>query len=219
MDKGGPVQDFEPAGSSRRIAMSSHLLMVVAVFIFSANYVVARGVYEDCPPFTLGFTRWTGASLILLPFVYRALRAEWPLVRANWKFLTAGGLLMPFLGAGLSYVALRHTSAVNASVVQTAMPVMIILIAWVVLKERFTFVQAAGTVVALVGVLGIILRGEPALLSRLDLNKGDLLLLVSNVGLAGYAVLLKTHTGISSADPAVRDLCRRRCVSCAVFCR
>ena len=186
------MHESAPPGGERQAAgADAHLLMLVAVFIFSANYVVARGIHEDCPPFTLGFARWGGAALLLAPFVWRAMRQDWPLARAHWRRLTAAGVLMPFVGAGLSYVALNWTSAVNASVVQTSLPVLIVLIARAVLKERIGRVRAAGVAVALIGVLGIVARGDLALLSALDFNRGDLLLLLCTAGLASYAVLLK----------------------------
>ena len=69
------MHESAPPGGERQAAgADAHLLMLVAVFIFSANYVVARGIHEDCPPFTLGLARWGGAALLLAPFVWRAMR-------------------------------------------------------------------------------------------------------------------------------------------------
>lgn len=165
--------------------------MMLAVFIFAANYVIGRGVVHDVPPYMLGFTRWAGAALLLAPFTWRHVRRDRESVRRGWAVLAGCGFLMPFLGAGVAYVALTMTVAINAAVVQTSMPVMILLIAWIVLNERISALQAAGVAVALSGVAAIISRGDPAAFAGLSFNTGDVILLACNLGLAGYAVLIR----------------------------
>jgi len=170
---------------------TAHLVNLLAILIFSVNYVVGRGVYEDAPPFMLGFTRWAGAAVLLAPIAVRHVRADWPLLVENWRMVTACGLLMPFIGAGLAYTALTMTVAINVAVVQTALPVFTVLLAWIILKDRLTAAQAIGLCGAILGVLCIISRGDPAILMTLSFNSGDLLMVFCNLGLAGYAVLVK----------------------------
>ncbi len=167
-----------------------HLVILLAVLIFSVNYVVGRGVHEDAPPFMLGFTRWAGAAVLLAPFAMRDFRAEWSRIVENWRKIAACALLMPFIGAGLAYTALTMTVAINTAVVQTALPVFTVLLSWIFLKDRLTKFQATGLCGAIVGVTCIISRGDPAILASLNFNLGDLIMLFCNLGLAGYAVLL-----------------------------
>ncbi len=175
----------------RRWLTSPHSAAILAVAIFALNYIIGRGVRDDVPPFTLGFVRWAGGAVILMPFALRGLRGDWAALAKKWPVVAACGFLMPFVGAGLAYVALTTTLAVNASVVQTSLPVLIILLAAVALRERITITVALGSVLAILGVLGIIIRGDLAVLAELRFNPGDLILLVCNLGLAGYAVLVK----------------------------
>jgi len=169
---------------------SAHFVSLLAVLIFSVNYVVGRAAYEVAPPFMLGFTRWAGAAILLAPFAVKDLRADWPLIIENrWK-VAACGLLMPFIGAGLAYTALTMTVAINTAVVQTALPVFTVLLSWIFLKDRLSGVQTLGLCGAIIGVMCIIARGDPTVLSSLQFNRGDLLMLFCNLGLAGYAVLL-----------------------------
>lgn len=161
------------------------------MFIFALNYVVGRGVRDDVPPFTLGFFRWAGAAIILMPFALRGLRDEWDALARGWRVVSVCGFLMPIIGASLAYVALKSTMAINATVVQISLPVLTILIAAVVLRERITVPIALGCGIAGLGVLSIIIRGDPAILLGLNFNPGDLLILLAQLGLAGYAVLIK----------------------------
>ena len=102
-----------------------HAMMLVAVLIFGLNYVVGRWVAGDVQPYVLGFVRWTAGTLILLPFALRPIRADAERIRGSWKLLCLAGFLMPFMGAGVTYVALTYTEAINGGVIQTSMPVMI----------------------------------------------------------------------------------------------
>ena len=170
---------------------SPHLASILAVFIFALNYVVGRGVRDDVPPFTLGFFRWAGAAIILMPFALRGLRDDWDALAQGWRVVSVCGFLMPIIGASLAYVALGSTMAINATVVQISLPVLTILIAAVALHERITVPIALGCGIASLGVLSIIIRGDPAILVGLKFNRGDLLILLAQLGLAGYSVLIK----------------------------
>ena len=168
----------------------AHLVSLLAVLIFSVNYVIGRGVHEVAPPFMLGFTRWAGAAVLLAPFAMRDMRADWTRIVENWHKIAACALFMPFIGAGLAYTALTMTVAINIAVVQTALPVFTVLLSWIFLKDRLTRIQTVGLCGAIIGVMCIIARGDPAILASLRFNLGDLIMLFCNLGLASYAVLL-----------------------------
>ena len=170
-------------------------MMLIAVLIFGLNYVVGRWVAGDVQPYVLGFVRWTAGTLILLPFALAHLKSDAERIRVNWKLLCLAGFLMPFMGAGVTYVALTYTGAINAGVIQTSMPVMIVLLSWMFLGEKTRGIQWLGIVVAIAGVLYIVARGNPATLVDLTFNIGDAILIVCNLGLAGYGVAVKRLPG------------------------
>jgi len=169
----------------------AHLMMLFAVVIFALNYIIGRWAVGETPPYLLGFVRWDVGMLILLPFAWTHLRQDYEFIGRNWKLLCLAGFLMPFMGAGVSYVALIHTEAINAGVIVTSMPVMMVLLSWLILKERFTGGVWLGIVIAISGVLYIVSRGDPVSLLELSFNIGDLILIGCNLGLAGYGIAIK----------------------------
>ena len=169
----------------------AHLMMLFAVVIFALNYIIGRWAVGETPPYLLGFVRWDVGMLILLPFAWTHLRQDYEFIGRNWKLLCLAGFLMPFMGAGVSYVALIHTEAINAGVIVTSMPVMMVLLSWLILKERFSGGVWLGIVIAISGVLYIVSRGDPVSLLELSFNIGDLILIGCNLGLAGYGIAIK----------------------------
>ena len=198
----------EPNAPARREDIA-HVMMLVAVLIFGLNYVVGRLAVGEVPAYTLGFTRWTFAAIVLLPFAWQHLKADREKLASSWKLLVLAGFLMPFMGAGVTYVALAHTTAVNGGVIQTSMPVMIVILAWIFLRERTTVTQWMGTALAIAGVLYLISRGDPKVLLNLTFNLGDAILIACNLGLAGYSIAVKR------LPPGIHPLSLLTCV-CAV---
>ena len=157
----------------------------------AANFVVARGIYEQVPPSVLSMWRWGGATLILLPFTWSGLRQEWSTIRRNWVILVSCSVLMAVIGGQVAYFAMAKTVAVNGAIIQSMIPVFIVLLSGALLIDRINGKQALGLGIAMVGVFGIISRGDPENLLGLRFNTGDLILLLSGCGLAGYTVLVK----------------------------
>ena len=183
---GAPAREGAMGGEA-----AAHAMMVFAGLIFGLNYVVGRWAVGEVPAYTLGFTRWTIGALIILPFAWRYLRNEGGLFRDNWKLLAFAGFAMPFAGAGVTYVALNYTTAVNGSLIQTSLPVLIVLLSWAILGSRATLVQCVGAVIAIAGVFYIIAKGDPEVLLELNFNLGDAILIGCNLGLATYGVIIK----------------------------
>jgi drug/metabolite transporter (DMT)-like permease len=66
----------------------------------------------------------------------------------------AGAVFGTTLGVGFSLLAIQHTQAAVAAAIMSIMPVLVIPVNWVVLKERIKWIEVLG---ALITVLGVIL--------------------------------------------------------------
>ncbi len=60
------------------------LLAILATIIWSGNFIVARGVIHEIPPIALAFLRWACASVIMIPFGWKSIKAQWPDIKENW---------------------------------------------------------------------------------------------------------------------------------------
>lgn len=170
---------------------SPYLLLSLTSFFWSLNWVVGKAMVGHVSPLALTFVRWFLAVSFMMPFAWPAIRANWPVVRRSWKTIVWLGFWGTGLHNAFAYVGLQYTTATNGVILNSSIPVMIIVIGWLVYRETITRVQAVGVAISLVGILAIVSRGDPATLAQLSLNKGDLIVLAGMVLWAAYTVFLR----------------------------
>jgi len=89
------------------------------------------------------------------------------------------------------YAALNHTSAINVSIEQAGMPVLIMLANFVFLAQRVRSLQILGLLLSIVGVMITTTSGEPLRFFTGGLNRGDALMLLACVFYAAYTFGLR----------------------------
>ncbi|HXP29896.1 MAG TPA: DMT family transporter [Stellaceae bacterium] len=184
---------------ARREAIYPYLLLALCMLFWAGNWIVGRAVRDTIPPVALTFWRWVVAALVLAPFALPRLKNRGAAIRRGWVPL----LLLGFVGAGLfqvlMYLGLHYTEAVNATLMNSAAPLSIIAVAWLMEGERVTWRQLAGMIVSFCGIIVILNRGDLTRLARFHFNPGDLMILGAMAIWGVYAVLLRRRPpGIDS---------------------
>ena len=179
-----------PAGL-RTFHASPYLLLTTTVFTWSLNWVIGRAIVGHVSPLALTFIRWVVAVAAMLPFAWPQIRAHWPAIRRHWKTIAWLGFWGTGLHNAFAYVGLQYTTATNGVILNSSIPIMIMLLGWAVYRDTITRVQAIGVAISMVGILTIMVRGDLAVLASLSLNKGDIILLVGMVFWAAYTVFLR----------------------------
>lgn len=170
-----------------------YLLLTLSALIWSGNFVISRAMNDVIPPAGFVFWRWVVALVVLAPIAMPKLRDEWPLVRANLKLVGICGLFGVTLFNFLIYTAMHSTTAINAALVNSAIPIFIIMFARIFYGQRVRLRQHAGIALSLIGVAAIILRGDPSRILTLTFNHGDLLVLVAAIAWGLYSVAIKKY--------------------------
>ncbi len=181
----------ERAEGAARPATGAYLVLVVAMFIASANPVVGRGIIQDVPPFALSFWRFVAAAIALAPFAIGPLRLQRVQFGRQWRRLAAMGLV-GFAGYNaFLYLGVQTTTAINASLITTMAPVAILALTWMIYRERIGAIGVGGMVLGLLGVAVTVTHGDLAVLYRLALVPGDLLMVLAVLCFAFYSLLLR----------------------------
>jgi drug/metabolite transporter (DMT)-like permease len=178
------------------ITESPYLLLTLAVFFWAGNFIVGRAVRADVPPLALAFWRWFFAAILVTLMARRHLPADLARLRKSWGIV----LLLAFVGITcfntLVYIGLQYTMAVNALLMQSLMPVMIVGLSFLLFKEKIKPIQAAGVAISLLGALTIIGQGSLGILVSLSLNRGDVLVFIAVIGYAGYSIGLRKRPAV-----------------------
>jgi drug/metabolite transporter (DMT)-like permease len=165
--------------------------LLVAILCWAGNALLARAFMEDIPPLALAFWRWNLALMILLPVVAVPLWRHRQQVRAaGWRLLIVAALGITGYNSFL-YTAAHTTEALNITLVNTCIPLMTVIAAGLILKEWPTGRAWLGMLIALLGLLILIGRGELSRLLELRFAKGDLIMLIAVADWALYSVLLR----------------------------
>lgn len=186
----GPEPAAERKAASTETA-TAYLLLAVAILSWAGNTVIGRALVGTVPPFGLSLMRWTIAFLALAPFALGEIVAKRAVIRRRWRFLLGLGLLGLTLCNSLGYLGLQWTTAINAGLINSAGPMLTLVAAFLLHRERAAPLQILGAVVSLLGVLTIVMRGDPAALLHLEINRGDVVILVSVATWSIYTVLLR----------------------------
>lgn len=168
-----------------------YLLLTLAVLFWAGNFILGRAFHGVIPPVALAFWRWLGAALLITWPALPHLRRDRQTLLRHWPVI----LLLSTVGIAafntLAYSGLQYTEALNAFLIQSLMPVMIVLLSFVIFRERVTRLQGVGILVSLCGAVTIIARGDIATLLALSVNRGDLLVSAAIACYAGYSVMLR----------------------------
>jgi drug/metabolite transporter (DMT)-like permease len=179
-----------------RLWRAAPLLLAVTMLFWAGNSIAGRAMSGVVPPMTLTFLRWTFASLLVAPFAWPHLKTDAPELRRRWKMVLTLAVTGVATFGALLYWGLESTTALNSLLMQAAIPPLILLFAFVFLRERTGLGALIGVALSLAGVLVVISEGRPWALLSLHLNPGDGLVLIGVVLYAGYSLLLRRRPNV-----------------------
>ena len=134
-------------------------MLVLATLFWAGNFIVGKAAFvEDIPPMSLVFFRWSLVWLILLPFTYKEIIKHKEVILKNLPLLFFLALTSVGLFNSFTYLALVHTQVINASLFNTAIPAMIILLCFIFKIEKTNRFQIMGLILSVLGILSIITK-------------------------------------------------------------
>jgi drug/metabolite transporter (DMT)-like permease len=167
------------------------LLLTLPPLFWAGNAVLARMLVGEVPPLALSLLRWLLALALFLPFVGRGLVAAWPQLRAAWREVFWISLTGVAAYNSLQYVAVQTSTAVNVTLIAAATPVFALVFGVLFFGERARSAQWVGAGLSIAGVVWVLLRGDPANVTRLNFVRGDLVMIAANTTWAIYTWLLR----------------------------
>lgn len=170
----------------------AHLSMLTATLLFGVNYWVAKGLMPNhLLPMQIIFLRISGTFIIALIIQmsikeFRVLKID----RADYPRLILSSLSGVAINQMMFFTGLNHTTPVNAAIINSASPILVLIFAAWILKERIGTSRLGGILLGAVGALMLILLGNPLSLKEGDLT-GDMFIVVNTATWSLYLVISK----------------------------
>jgi drug/metabolite transporter (DMT)-like permease len=175
----------------RRVDRRTGIALVTVQVLFGLLPVASKVALDGMHPIVLIAVRTAGAALLLAPLHFVLVRRPVKLSRDGVKvaFLAVFGIIV---NQGFFIVGLTHTTATNAAIMITTIPVFTYAVAVVARRETVGPRRAAGIALALLGAVYLIgLSGFEA--SR-ETAFGDLLVALNSLSFSIYLVFSKPLT-------------------------
>jgi drug/metabolite transporter (DMT)-like permease len=178
-------------GGRTHAAREAYALLVFTMGCWGGNAVAGRLAVGEMSPMVITCLRWAIVSLVLAAIKPHRLLQAWPELRRNGRKLVLMGMCGFTAFNALFYVAAHHTTAVNMSILQGAIPVLVLLGTVILHAARPAALQLVGIAATLLGVAVVTTQGRLAALGGVELNFGDLLMLVACIFYSGYTLALR----------------------------
>ena len=186
----------------------AYLMLVCATLFWAGNFTIAKFAYlQNIPPNTLSFLRWCLVWIILFPFTYQEILKLKYKIRENLSLFFILGFTSVCIFTSFTYNALNHTQVINASLFNTAIPVTIILVCFLLKIEKTNIFQLSGLFISVLGILAIITRLDLNILLSLNFNKGDLFMIGAIIAWGVYSAYLRKRNFDVSLLALVQIIC------------
>ena len=169
-----------------------YILLVLCVLFWSGNFILGRFLNTQIEPLELAFFRWLFVICFSIPILFFVdIKKILKIVKENFLFLS----ILSFLGITLFntvlYIALQTTTATNALLINSIIPILILVFSFFILKTQITLIQTIGIILSTFGVVFLVLKGNLLNISNIEFSKGDLWVIISSITWATYSTIVK----------------------------
>ena len=172
--------------------IKAYIFLVLCTLFWAGNFIVGKvATLFEIPPFSLNFYRWLIAFIILFPFTYKKISENFDEIKKKIIPLSIMGFTSITIFNSVVYYSLNFTQVLNGVLMISTIPVLIIFFSSCFTNEKVKINQILGVITSLIGVLIIITKFQLNTLLSLNLNKGDLWILVAMISWATYSIMVK----------------------------
>ena len=168
----------------------SHIALIIVNLIYALNYTIAKDVMpEHIQPSGFILLRVIGGSILffLTYFFFVKERVK----KKDFFRLMLCGLFGVAINQLFFFEGLNLTTPINAAIIMTISPVLVIITSAIIIKEKITVRKIIGIFLGLIGACILILNSGDISFEN-DFFTGNILVLINATSYAIYLVLVKT---------------------------
>jgi drug/metabolite transporter (DMT)-like permease len=166
------------------------MALVATMAMWGSNGAVAKMILPAFGPIPMTWIRWFVVMMLASPFAWRERAAVRIVVREHWRTIIGFTLLGGVPQSVIVFIGLDHSSAVHLGLLNSVIPVMILVLGALFFGHRMMGRELGGVMISAVGVAVILFQGSVAALAHLDIGGGDLIMLAGMLLWAFYTLRL-----------------------------
>jgi drug/metabolite transporter (DMT)-like permease len=182
------MERYNPVAMDRK-HITAYIEVTFAVIVWGASFIATKLALRDLSPVTVVWLRFL-IGVIILGIATR-VRHQFSLPRKqDWFYLAVLGFLGITFHQWLQSTGLVTVQASTTAWVVATSPVFIAILGWLILHEKLDWLQVTGIILAAVGVLLVVSKGNiSGLFSGTFGTTGDILILISALNWAVFSIL------------------------------
>ena len=157
------------------------LFLIFAMFAWGANFHLTKIALNYYSPMGIATWRWilgVAGLFILLYWRFGKQLFRFKFSRKEWWYLFLTAFFGIFLTIYFFNAGLETTSAINGSLIIATSPTITALLSFFMEKKRLKPMQWFAIVLSFLGVLLILIKGDPYRLVQLQFEMGDVYILL-----------------------------------------
>lgn len=174
--------------------MKTAIYLIIATILWGLNFHLAKVMLHYCPAMVAGFWRYLFGVIVLLAFSFKNM-PTWLLIKKNLGPLAFVGIIGLFGFNFFFFLGLKYTTAVNAALIVSLNPALTLIFSFILLKTKISIIQVTGVVIAFMGAVFLVTKGDYTNLNQLHFSIGDFFILLSNIVFSLHHVLVKKYSG------------------------
>ncbi|MEI8618037.1 DMT family transporter [Pseudoalteromonas sp. B193] len=173
---------------SKLLSMPASLCLIIATFLWGSSFIALKYAIAIYDPALVIFLRMLTTLVLSLCLWRYVIRFEY--LKGDWKYLVGMSLAEPCLYFLFEGHAMEYTSASQAGVIVSCLPIIIALLAFVLLKEHISKAIVVGFTLCIGGSILLTLL-SPSTDQAPNPLLGNFLELMAMVCAAFYTVSIK----------------------------
>jgi len=175
----------------------AYIEVTFAVIVWGASFIATKLALRDLAPVTVVWLRFAIGVIILGIATTLRHQLAFP-KRKEWLYFAILGFLGITFHQWLQSTGLVTAQASTTAWIVATTPVFMAILSVIFLHEKFDWLQVIGIVLAVIGVLIVVSKGNiNGLIERHFGETGDILILISAINWAVFSIIsrrgLKTH--------------------------
>lgn len=166
----------------------AHLFVLGANIIYGINYSIGKVALASIPAFAIVCFRVVIAAGIF--WILHALFSGEKIDSKDHRQLLPASLFGVVINQLLFFKGLSLTSEMHSALIMITTPLLVLLMAWILLKDRITFIKSSGILLGAIGVALLIISGSADTQSAAS-AWGDVYIMINATSYAIFLVMAK----------------------------